>query len=127
MTPEPITIEPHETVKAAFARMGERKIRHLPVVLKGKLVGIVSDRDIRTCLPPVEGNEGELALAKRLLEQPVRQHMTEAVRHLPSTADVAEAVDLMLEHRFGCLPVVDGDELVGVITYFDLLAHLRPR
>ena len=127
MTREPITIEGHETVTVAFQRMGERKIRHLPVLHKGQLVGILSDRDIRQCLPPVEGDEKELALAQRLLREPVRKYMTESVRTVTATTEVGVAVDLMVEHRFGCLPVLEGDKLVGVITYFDLLKHLRPK
>ena len=93
------------------------------------MVGILSDRDIRRCLPPVEGELAEMQLALRLLEQPVRNHMTEGVKALPPTASVGEAVDIMIEMRIGCLPIVDGDrrDLLGVVTYFDLLKFLRPR
>jgi acetoin utilization protein AcuB len=129
MTADPITIEPHESVREAFQRMEKHKIRHLPVVAKGVLDGILSDRDIRHCLPPVEGEKAELELALRLLEQPVRNHMTDAVKSLPPDADVGSAVDLMVEHRIGCLPIVDPDSraVLGVVTYFDLLRHLRPK
>jgi acetoin utilization protein AcuB len=128
MTSDPITIAPQDSVKAAFQLMEENKIRHLPVVSKGRLAGILSDRDIRPCLPPVEGERAELELALRLLDEPVRNHMTDAVKFLPPDAPVVAAVDLMLQHRIGCLPIVEPEakKVLGVVTYFDLLMHLRP-
>ena len=51
MTPDPVTITPHDTIADAFALLRENKIRRLPVVDKGKLVGIMTERDLRRCPP----------------------------------------------------------------------------
>ncbi len=123
-----ITIGAQETVGTALKLMDEHDVRHLPVLDKGALVGIVSDRDLRACQPPLEGEWDRIDYAMRLLDQPVHQHMTPNPHCVTTDAGIGEAVDKVVNHRIGCLCVVDGtNTLVGVVSQLDLLAELRPR
>lgn len=128
MTPKPITIGPQASVKEAIQLMDEHDIRHLPVVDDMALVGIVSDRDLRHCRPPLEGEWDQVKFATRLLDQPVHKHMVADVVSVPPDATIEEAVDRVVERRVGCVCVVDpaSRRLLGMVSQLDLLSHLRP-
>ena len=112
------------TVVSVGATIGEadqllhtRGFRHLPVVEEGRLVGVLTDRDIRFAT-------SNLCAAPRSAGDSVRLAMS----HPPLTADpldpVEDAARIMREHKIGCLPVLDGSELVGILTGMDLLDAL---
>lgn len=112
------------TVIAVGATLGEadqllqsRGFRHLPVVDQGRLVGILTDRDIRFAT-------SSLCPTPRRATDPVSVAMSSP----PLTADpldpVEDAARIMREHKIGCLPVLDGGELVGILTGMDLLDAL---
>lgn len=122
------TIDVQDTVGTALRLMDEHGIRHLPVLEDGRLVGIVSDRDLRSCQPPLEGEWDRIDYAMRLLDQPVRSQMTPNPHAVSIDTPIAKAVDEVVNHRIGCLCVVDAtNNLVGVLSQLDLLAELRPR
>ncbi len=128
MSKSPITIEAQDTVGLALRTMDDKDIRHLPVIEDGVLIGIVSDRDLRSCQPPLEGEWDRIDYAMGLLQQPVRQHMTPEPQRVSPDTPISEAVDRVVNHRIGCLCVVDDTQrLVGVLSQLDLLAELRPR
>ena len=108
MTREVLTIGPETPCDKARRLMDEHRIRHLPVVGEGRLVGMVSDRDVRSA--PVQSSG---AIAGRIMTP-------DPVTVTPETR-VEHAAQLMLAGRFGSLPVADGDALVGIVTYTDLL------
>jgi acetoin utilization protein AcuB len=108
MTREVLTIGPETPCDKARRLMEERRIRHLPVVEGGRLVGMVSDRDVRSAAVPSSG-----AIAGRIMTP-------NPVTVTPETR-VEHAAQLMLDARFGSLPVADGNALVGIVTYTDLL------
>jgi CBS domain-containing protein/nucleotide-binding universal stress UspA family protein len=121
MTSVPVTIRPDTPVGEAEQLMRHRRIRHLPVVKDGRLCGIITDRDVRTTMPsPATGLAmGEIRyLLDRLL---VERVMTRSVVTIGPDAPVADAVRLVLAHRIGALPVMEGDRLAGIITETDLL------
>lgn len=104
--------------------MREKVIRHVPVLEDGTLVGIVTQRDLlRVGLSPVLG-AGAALEREWLAEVHARQVMTPSVVHAHPDADLADAVSLMLHERIGCLPVVEDDRLVGILTETDCLRHL---
>jgi acetoin utilization protein AcuB len=120
MSRHPLTIEPNAPLSAALTAMREREIRHLPVVEPdGRLVGIVTDRDLR---------QATLARFHALREAErdllVQDVMTCAVVTIDAEAPVARAARLMLERRIGSLPVVEAGRLAGIITERDLLQAL---
>jgi acetoin utilization protein AcuB len=111
MTHRLVTIGPETSCDEARRLMEERRIRHLPVVARGRLVGMVSDRDVRSAAARAPG-----ALADRIMTP-------DPVTVTPETR-VEHAARLMLDGRFGSLPVTDGDALIGIVTYTDLLRAL---
>lgn len=104
MTRQLVTIGPETSCDKAERLMEEHRVRHLPVVDAGRLVGMVTDRDARS--------RGGDAVARIMTADPVTVTARMRVEH---------AARLMLEGRFGSLPVVDGAALVGIVTYTDLL------
>jgi acetoin utilization protein AcuB len=133
MTPNPMTIDPEVPVETAVATMRERQLRHLPVVDdSGKLLGVVTDRDIRSAIfgaAIVEylsaSERGRLAaLAHSLGDVRVRHVMTWGAMTIRPDAPVAQAAAVMAEARVGSLPVVDGGQLIGIITERDVLKSL---
>jgi CBS-domain-containing membrane protein len=134
MTKNPVSAEASDTVRSVLATLLEMDVRHLPVLDEGQLVGIVSDRDLRNVqMPFFEDNSDEAddsALSttrQRLLEQPISAIMSSDVLSVDPETDLADAVDLMIEHRVGAIPVVspDTDDLVGIVSYIDVLKAAR--
>ncbi|MFQ5657272.1 MAG: CBS domain-containing protein [Candidatus Methylomirabilales bacterium] len=121
MERRPVTISPQETLLKAWRLIRERRVRHLPVVDGGRVVGIVTDRDLRQALPS-RAVGLELHEAPHLAEKVrIWEVMSRVVVTVRPDAPVEEATDLLLRYRIGGLPVVNGDILVGIITKTDLL------
>jgi acetoin utilization protein AcuB len=120
MTREVVTASPQATAGEAIGLCGERRIRHLPIVEDGRLVGIVSDRDLRSALPAI----GDPARAAALEEVLVSDVMTRDVVTARPDDPVEAAANAMRERKIGCLPVVKGGELVGIITSSDVMEAL---
>src|SRR5829696_2449367 len=120
MTREIVTLSPDETVGTALALCRERRIRHLPVLSEGGLVGIVSDRDLRSATPAFGEPERAAALQKVLVEDVMADDVISALPDDP----IEQAANTMRERRIGCLPVVESGELVGIITASDVMDAL---
>jgi len=108
MTPRPITITPGERLPQAVELIQQHRFRSLPVVDDGKLVGIVTDRDIRTNLNHLEALE-------------VGKVMTTKVIAVTPHTSVWDAARLLSERKIGAMPVVDEGILVGIVSTSDLL------
>jgi len=122
MKREVITISRHETVHEALGKTKEYRIRHLPVVdEQGRLVGIVSDRDLRDVSPSTLLQPGDIDILKATKVEEIMKYPVLTAHPLDG---VDEAARIMYEYRIGCLPVVKGDKLVGIITETDLLRVL---
>jgi acetoin utilization protein AcuB len=120
MTHDPVTASSETTLGEAQRLMHERRCRHLPVVEGGRLVGLVSDRDLRSALPSAAGIVAGEAVAAAL-GRPVGQIMSRDLLTIPSRQPVEEAARTLHEARIGALPVVDAGRLVGIVTVDDLL------
>jgi acetoin utilization protein AcuB len=120
MTKDPLTLTPTDAIGQADELMNTNKIRQLPVVKGKELVGIVTDRDVRSFLSGslLESPEArESALASE-----VREIMTTEPITVSPDDDLQEAVELMIDEKIGGIPVVDEAEgLVGIVTYVDVL------
>ncbi|MGQ9921624.1 MAG: CBS domain-containing protein [Desulfobacca sp.] len=115
------TLDMDDELSLANDIMKLGRIRHLPVVSGKRLVGILSERDLfRTSLVEALGHEPtktrEVMKAIRIQDIMVKNLIT-----LAPEADIREAVRLMLDHKIGCVPVVAGGELLGLITETDIL------
>ncbi|WP_376791330.1 CBS domain-containing protein [Thermoflexus sp.] len=121
MTPNPVTVRPDDPLGVAVEKMRARRCRRLPVVEGDRLVGIITDRDVRLALnsPLVLHERREDRL---LLEHvPVRACMTPDPITVSPDTPVIEVVRLMRDHKFGGVPVVEEGRLVGIITETDLM------
>jgi acetoin utilization protein AcuB len=118
-----LTASPEDRVRTATQRMRGYNMRHLPVVTAGyRLVGIVTDRDLRQTGASDEPHMAEYELNSLLDNLTVQDIMTTQVYTVREETPVATASRLMLEHKIGCLPVVDDNHtLLGLITVTDLL------
>ncbi len=121
MTAPPITAGPDMPVLEARRLMVGRRIRHLLVTEGGKLLGIITDRDIRLSLPSPATSLSVWEINYLVARMAVASVMTTTVITVDPRRDAREAARLMLYHKIGALPVVDGGTLVGIITETDLL------
>jgi acetoin utilization protein AcuB len=118
MTARPVTVSPEATVASAVSAMRRGRFRHLPVVARGELVGVVAQRDLETWPgAPVEA-------AESLFDRPVAEVMTGQPVTVWPDEPVEVAARLLAEHGIGCLPVVADEGLVGILTESDLFAVL---
>ncbi len=115
MTRDPICIDRDAMLSSATAEMRARDIRHLPVVEKGKLVGILSQRDIATAL----GEADEC-----LPSEHVEDAMSREVYVVPPDRPVGEVAAKMVERKFGCTVVARDERIVGIFTTTDALRVL---
>ncbi|MDX8125731.1 CBS domain-containing protein [Methylomonas sp. OY6] len=125
MTSKVFTVEPHDLIDRVFFLIHYEKIRHLPVVEKGKLVGIVSDRDLYKALGP-KSNSNAVEASKdstqlHVVTQKVVHIMHRGVYTVTPETPASEAAAMMAEHRVGALPVVEKDKLVGILSATDIL------
>jgi CBS domain-containing protein len=115
MTRELVTLKEDDDVVRGDDLLAEHDIRHLPVVKEGRLVGLVSHRDLIRALARHERSPGAPPVQ-------VRDIMTRSPETLKPRSSVREAIHKVLDRKFGCVPVVeDGDRLVGLITETDLI------
>jgi CBS domain-containing protein len=128
MSSPAITVSSDTTLPAANALMKEKEIRHLPVLEKGRLVGIVSRGDLREASISASINADQYELHFLLNKLTVGRLMTRKVRTVAPDALVVDAADLMTEHKIAGLPVVDADgAVIGIVTESDLLKMLVRR
>jgi acetoin utilization protein AcuB len=125
MSVSPVTITPSISVHAAQALMQQRKIRHLPVLKEGRLVGMISDRDIRLVLPSPATSLSVWEIRHLLDKLTVGEVMTYFVMTTTPDCAVTEAVGRMLGHKVGALPVVEDCQIVGILTRTDVLRAFR--
>jgi CBS domain-containing protein len=120
MTKDPLTVMPSETIGQADELMSENRFRQIPVVKDKELVGILTDRDIRSFL------SGSLLESTDIREKSLNTKVSEIMTTEPITLspddDLQEAVELLIDEKIGGIPVVDDAEgLVGIVTYVDVL------
>ena len=116
MTSPATTVEPITRIGEAWSLMQEGRFRHLPVVEDGVLVGMVSDRDLQLAIAR--------ARARMAFTPTIGQIMWRGVVTAAPATPAEEAARLLLEHKIGALPVLDGERLVGIVTESDLFRML---
>jgi len=122
MTRKVVTMSPEDDLAKLHDRMTECHIRHVPVVDEhGTLVGLVSHRDLlRRTL--VERPGVSSYVEDSILEgMKVGEIMTTGLEVTTPETDLREAARIMLREKYGCLPVVEGDRLIGILTASDFL------
>jgi CBS domain-containing protein len=125
MTADPFTLSPEADLAEAYDMMDGKRIRHIPVVNPvGQLLGLVSHRDlVKSALDDVR-SVLPLSEQRRLLRNfQVRDIMVRQPETIAPDDDARTAGETMYENKYGCLPVVDGDTLVGILTEADYVRH----
>ncbi len=121
MTKHPLTIGEEEPVSEAHRYMEEQHVRHLPVVDKsGKMVGIIAEEDLLKAEPSSATTLSMWEIHSLLTKVKVKSVMVRDVITTTEDTPIEEAAQLMLEHKIGSLPVMRGDQLVGIITESDM-------
>jgi len=121
MSRDLVTLTEDETLADARACMERGRVRHLPVVRDGKLVGLITHRDLLAASLSVFAEVSQRQERTLFATIPVRELMHDAVT-APPDMPVPEAGRILLENKFGCLPVVDRDgKLLGIVTEADFL------
>ena len=121
MTAKPITVDPETPMLEARQRMVAERIRHLVVVEDARVVGIVTDRDIRLNLPSPATSLSVWELNYLLAKLTVGGVMSTGVLVVDPDRPAADAARIMMEHKIGALPVVDQGRLVGIVTESDFV------
>ncbi len=121
MSSDPVVLHPDDTLRRARELISELGLRRFPVIEDGRLVGIVTDRDVRQA-DMSSAVVHERRYVEYILDRiQVRGIMTpDPVTVTPDTP-IEEAARLILQHKVGGLPVVEGERLVGIITETDLI------
>ena len=127
MSSDPFVVKVTDSVGAAIKKLIEADVRHLPVVSEGELVGMVSDRDLRSFTPVAMLELTHPRELEARLAQPVSRVMTSDVISVNPETEIEEVIDLMIEHKIGAVPVVEADssKLVGIVSYIDALRAAR--
>jgi acetoin utilization protein AcuB len=123
MKKHPHTVKARDTIQHARELMEQHRINQLPVVHGGELVGIVTDRDLRDAYPSVLADPMRKA-SPDPHDVLVDSVMTANVITMTATEGIVAAASLMRRERVGALPIVDGKNLVGILTRSDLLEAL---
>ncbi|GIW40448.1 MAG: hypothetical protein KatS3mg076_1025 [Candidatus Binatia bacterium] len=125
MTRKVVTVKPLDSIQHARDLMLEHRVNQLPVVEGGRLVGIVTDRDLRDAFPSVFSTARRARRRTDLPDDPdritVEMVMTANVLTLGPDATMEDAARLMRKERIGAIPIVEKQKLVGIVTRSDVL------
>jgi len=124
MTDHVFTLRPTDDLESLYDLMDTRHVRHVPVVDRdGDLVGLVTQRDLaRRAL----GAQEDLPLSMQqeiLRRRKVREIMATEVDTVEPDESLKAAAEMLIDNKIGCLPVVEGDHLVGILTESDFVRH----
>lgn len=121
MTRRPVTIGRSNSIRTAIDLMREGEFHHLPVVDKGRLIGIVTESDLRRAA------NSPVAVRERWYDHFILDHIQVAACMTPNpitatpNTPIVEAARAIRDKKIGCMPVVEGDNLIGIVTSTDLL------
>lgn len=125
MTKKVFTVDIHDLIDRVFFLIHYEKVRHLPVMEKGKVVGMVSDRDMYKALGPksnsnaIETNKSGTEL--HVIPKKAQNIMRRGIISVSPDTLVSDAAELMADNKIGALPVIDKTKLVGILSATDLL------
>lgn len=123
MSKKVFTVGPEDMLDKVFFLFNFEAIRHLPVVEKNKLVGVLSDRDLKKIMGPRKKvvTDKDTGTQFTVHARRVRTIMHRGVMTIGPDEQAADAAAIMAKRKIGCLPVVKKDKLVGIITATDIL------
>lgn len=125
MTEKVYSIQPDEDLSRLVELMGDLHIRHVPVVDdEGDVIGLVSHRDLLKSVLYAADEISYSDMREALQEIPVSDVMIPDVETIEPDASIEEAGNIMIDNKMGCLPVVENDKLVGILTESDFVKYV---
>jgi acetoin utilization protein AcuB len=118
-------VDRNDNLQTVEERMATKHLRHLPVLEQGEIVGLVTQRDLFKAAQSSAMRYGEKAQQAYLRSVRVKEIMTYPVVTMPPDTSVTAAADMMITKGIGCLPVVENQQLIGMVTKTDLLRCLH--
>ena len=125
MTPNPQTLDVQSTLLDAVLMMRRSELRHIPILESGQVVGILSDRDVARFAPSILVTLTAQDYNRVFEETPVAKVMSRKLVNTTPDTPLSEAVHVIYSQKLGCLPVLERDQLVGIITVTDMLRALH--
>lgn len=125
MTPQPESLEASQNLLDAVLLLRKFGFRHIPVMENGRLAGIISERDLWRFSPTMLIPLSQKDYNRVFEETAIGKVMTREPHTIAPEAPLTQAVDLMIQNRLGCLPVMEAGRLVGIITVRDMLRALN--
>ena len=127
MTENPISVSKNDILWFALNVMRSHDIRHLPVMDRGRVKGMISDRDIRSFEVPYDEMVKYPLAAIERFDEPVHRLLEREAITVSPESDLSEVIDVMLTEKVGAVIVVDdcSDELMGIISYVDILGAFQ--
>jgi acetoin utilization protein AcuB len=124
MTPDPVFVSPEDNFPQAMHVLRKRGVRHLPVLEEGQLVGVVVEKDLLSNQPSPATTLSLYEIYSLLEQLHVRQIMSRPVITVGGDCPLEEAARIMVANQISCLPVMDGEKLIGIITETDVFKAL---
>jgi len=126
MVKNPYTIDINESFSKVWELLTEHGIRHLPVVENNRMRGLISSRDLYRIVSPRRTEDGTCFYGKEVLDRYIlKQVMTKDVFTLSPSDTISKAIDVMVNRKYGCVPLVDEHgHLAGIVTPIDILKKL---
>jgi acetoin utilization protein AcuB len=121
MTRDVVTVTQDQSLRDAIALMQRHRIRHLPVMDSERIIGILTDRDVKRATPSLLSGVDQKRFDHVLNTTRISQVMTRNPFTVTPTMSLRDALKVVIDRRFSGLPVVEGDRLVGMLTVMDLL------
>lgn len=127
MTPDVVTLDTSATIADAMAKLTEHDVRHLPILEDDRVVGVVSDRDLRRVEGLLAQQVGLPDRSANVLSAPVTALVSREPVHCSPSTHVDEVIDLLVMAGVGAVVVCDDEHIVGIISTLDVLEAARGR
>lgn len=125
MTTDLVTLLTYESLVKAKDLFEKNNIHHIPVINSNKIIGVLSKSDLLYFMRAAKGRGDELIEAARLRSWRVEEIMCKAVFTLQKNDTIIQALDIFKNNQIHCIPILDGETLVGMITPHDIVLQVR--
>jgi CBS domain-containing membrane protein len=125
MMGSPVTLKPEDTLDLANDVISLGRIRHIPVVEDGRLVGLLSERDLMGATASQIFGLKQKSKAALLKSVMIKDVMKKKVITVTSDTKIADAAHLMADKKIGCVPVMSNGALIGLLTTTDILRYVE--
>ena len=123
MTADPTTLGPDDTLVQAVLAVRSLSIRHIPIVQDGVLVGLITDRDLGRASPSILGRTSQEEYNLVFQQNNISRVMVKNPTTVSPDTLLGDAVVILQENKWGCVPVVEDGKLVGILTLTDVLRY----